>query len=343
MNKFLKFIKNNMTLFVVCLIIVILLIEFLFFNTKINKMYHNINKNSSDNSEALGCSFDCNFEFIDFIKVNPHYDPTKEWYEYSQDTHVKVYNSAQLDENGIALANGKYNAVTISQYGLNAYGRYITEKNEEYLEVAIKQADFLLEMQDKETGNYYYDYDYAVYGSDEVLKAPWNSAMAVGNTLSLLTRIYYVTNDEKYLDAAINSLKPLTLDVEDGGLVSYLFGHKFYEEYPTNKGNFALNGFMFTLIGLYDFYTVTGNQLAGRLYNDGIDTLTFALPFYDSVGISLYHLSHLFYDNQPIHYSDKYHVIHIGQLELLYQLEKEEIFKYYIDRWTSYVLTGEEK
>ena len=198
MNKFLKFIKNNMTLFVVCLIIVILLIEFLFFNTKINKMYHNINKNSSDNSEALGCSFDCNFEFIDFIKVNPHYDPTKEWYEYSQDTHVKVYNSAQLDENGIALANGKYNAVTISQYGLNAYGRYITENNEEYLEVAIKQADFLLEMQDKETGNYYYDYDYAVYGSDEVLKAPWNSAMAVGNTLSLLTRIYYVTNDEKY-------------------------------------------------------------------------------------------------------------------------------------------------
>lgn len=343
MNKFLKFIKNNMTLFVVCLIIVILLIEFLFFNTKINKMYHNINKNSSDNSEALGCSFDCNFEFIDFIKVNPHYDPTKEWYEYSQDTHVKVYNSAQLDENGIALANGKYNAVTISQYGLNAYGRYITENNEEYLEVAIKQADFLLEMQDKETGNYYYDYDYAVYGSDEVLKAPWNSAMAVGNTLSLLTRIYYVTEDEKYLDAAINSLKPLTLDVEDGGLVSYLFGHKYYEEYPTNKGNFALNGFMFTLIGLYDFYTVTGNELAGRLYNEGIDTLTFALPFYDSVGISLYHLSHLFYENQPIHYSGKYHVIHIGQLELLYQLEKEEIFKYYIDRWTSYVLTGEEK
>lgn len=71
MSKFLKFIKNNITLFGLSLIIVILLIQFMFFNVKINKMYHNINKSSSTNGETSGCSVNCNFEFIDFIKVIP--------------------------------------------------------------------------------------------------------------------------------------------------------------------------------------------------------------------------------------------------------------------------------
>ena len=51
------------------------------------------------------------------------------------------------------------------------------------------------------------------------------------------------------------------------------FVEKFYEEYPTTKGNYTLNGFMFTLVGLYDYYKVTGNELAKELYDDGIETL----------------------------------------------------------------------
>ena len=42
---------------------------------------------------------------------------------------------------------------------------------------------------------------------------------------------------------------------------------------------------MFTLIGLYDYYQVTGNKLAKELYDDGIETLKYMLPYYDSAGM----------------------------------------------------------
>lgn len=35
-----------------------------------------------------------------------------------------------------------------------------------------------------------------------------------------------------------------------------LFGHVWFEEYPTTPGSFVLNGFMYSLIGLHDFANV---------------------------------------------------------------------------------------
>ncbi|MFA7074915.1 MAG: D-glucuronyl C5-epimerase family protein, partial [Endomicrobiaceae bacterium] len=273
------------------------------------------------------------FNFIDLINVVLQYDPTKQWYEFAEKTHKEVVKNARLDENGIALnvreKKAEYNPVTISQYGLNNYGFYILYNDESYLKIAIKQADYLVEMQDKENGNFYYYFDYFVYGTDETLKSPWISAMAIGNILSLYSRIYSVTKDQKYIDSANLALKPLRMEVSEGGLVSYFDGHKFYEEYPTTKGNFTLNGFMFTLIGLYDYVTVTGNAVAKKLYDEGLETLKYVLPYYDSAGISLYHLAHLYYPNQAAYYNRKYHVIHIAQLDLFYQIDGSEIFKHY--------------
>jgi len=94
---------------------------------------------------------------------------------------------------------------------------------------------------------------------------------------------------------------------------------------------------MFTLMGLQDLYSITGDTQAKQLYDKGIETLEYVLPFYDSVGISLYHLGHLMDKNLPVHYSEKYHIIHIYQLKILNQIEKNETIEYYANRWESYV------
>jgi len=58
-----------------------------------------------------------------------------------------------------------------------------------------------------------------------------------------------------------------------------------YEEYPTNPPLFVLNGFMYSLFGLYDL-AMTGNRSinaeARMLYERGMSSLKVMLPLFDS-------------------------------------------------------------
>ena len=65
----------------------------------------------------------------------------------------------------------------------------------------------------------------------------------------------------------------------------------FLEEYPTPHPLYVLNGFMFTLLGLYDLASVAPRSEAHSLYLAGRRTLTAALPSYDRAGVALYDLA----------------------------------------------------
>lgn len=103
-----------------------------------------------------------------------------------------------------------------------------------------------------------------------VLPAGWHSAMAQvshpprfpsnssplqGHGLSLLSRAYLHTKDVGYLSACQAALPLFEKEAPVGGIVNHLFGHPWYEEYPTTPGSYVLNGFMYSLIGLHDFRT----------------------------------------------------------------------------------------
>ena len=69
----------------------------------------------------------------------------------------------------------------------------------------------------------------------------------------------------------------------DGG-VKAVFMDKFewYEEYPTNPSTFILNGFMYSLLGLYDLKSVSVKLKAEvwrlYLYLSGLISLEAMLP-----------------------------------------------------------------
>ncbi|PIO56549.1 D-glucuronyl C5-epimerase, partial [Teladorsagia circumcincta] len=86
-----------------------------------------------------------------------------------------------------------------------------------------------------------------------VLDAGWYSAMAQGHALSLLTRAYAATKNASYLVVASKALDLFEKDASAGGVRNKLFGNDWYEEYPTSPGSYVLNGFIYSLIGLYDF------------------------------------------------------------------------------------------
>ena len=312
----------------------------LWFNNKLNLMNRNwLNEIDSIGQLSSSSKKKKRFDFGPLRDEQPDYDATTEYLFY-QESYLETDNQPK-DENGVVLTSynneWQYNPVTISQYGLREYGNYIKSSNEEYYKKAKIQADYLLEMQDKSNGKFYYEYDFRVSGTNQTLKAPWSSAMAQGQAISLFARIYYVSKEDKYLEAARLAMEPLTVDVKDGGLCTDFFGYKYYEEYPTVPASYTLNGFMFTIIGLHDLYSITGDKQAKKLYDIGIETLEYCLPFYDSTGISLYHLGHLTDKNLPLHYSERYHNIHIAQLKIINQFENNATFMYYSERWEEYV------
>ena len=133
------------------------------------------------------------------------------------------YGTPALDADGVPLVDytifggtesGVYNPITTSQYALGLYEEYLADGEDGVREAFLVQADWLVSMQ-SDDGGFYYEFDLP----SRSLKAPWLSAMAQGEGMSVLVRAYYETDDEHYLKAAKDALRPRLLPIADGGLM----------------------------------------------------------------------------------------------------------------------------
>lgn len=313
-----------------------------FVNNKLNKQYHSLVKNAT---KTVNIHTQNPFNFTKKISLSV-FDYNAEGFYYSCRSPLVSYKTdakIKFDNEGVVktflFGEHMYHPVQIASFGNIQYSNFIHTNDKSFLEDAIKQAIYFVNASDNDDGFLFYSIDdYIVPGTKDKLKAPWPSAMAQGQALSLLSRIYKNTGEAKYLTACKKILIPITLPVDKGGVKGDFNGHVFYEEYPSKSyPTHVLNGFMFTLIGLYDCYENTRLPLAKTLYEQGIETLKYALPYFDNHNISLYHLGHLNGTGMPVFIDPKYHLIHINQLNFFYGIEKAEIFKYYRDRWSDYV------
>lgn len=249
-------------------------------------------------------------------------------------------SNVRLDQAGtIQVRRGSgyvYNPVTISQYGLQQFSYYIDRGDKAALHRAVLQANWLVANQDTANGKWYYEYAFGVGGMNETLPSGWSSAMAQGQAMSLLSRISatYPTKG-LYRHAAFRAKWPMRRSVQEGGLVGYFHDHPYFEEYPTNTPSFALNGFQFTLIGLADQARL-GDAEAWQMFNDGFDTMAYALPFHDALTTSAYHLGHLTKAPRKIHHADHYHRIHVLLLGALNSLRPNETVEFYRQLWETY-------
>lgn len=269
------------------------------------------------------------------------YDSEGEYLNYVDRSSVATNSRAKLDENGVVtLLTGTgdyfYNPTTIAQHGLQEWSYYKRWGREEFLAAAVRQADWLVETQNKKTGAWYYHINWNVANMDETLIAPWAGAMVQGQAMSLLTRVASAYPERgKYMRAAKLATQPLTKPVREGGLVNYLQGRPYYEEYPTKTPSFTLNGFQHTLIGLWDL-AQTGDARAERLFDEGYDTMVFALPKYDAPPTTAYNLGHLTKPPRELHAADRYHRIHVELLEVLDYMRPNKTVEKWHDKWATY-------
>jgi hypothetical protein len=220
-----------------------------------------------------------------------------------------------------------YYPISIGQYALAIYHSYLQSFSSHDKHRFLMIADWFVENQ-TEMGYWNAEVPEKKYNLDE----GWPSAMAQGRVISVLLRAKQLTDDIKYEESAQKALT--TFDPKKSKFVNFIENHVFYEEYPTSPGSFVLNGMIFALFGLYDYYRYEKNQLAHHYFNHGIETLEHIIDNYDMGFWSFYDLRHLSWDQSKQNPATvHYHYIHINQLKILFALTGIERFQNFALKW----------
>jgi len=270
---------------------------------------------------------------------NENFEPGKLG-EYYMPFIAKADYLGQYDENGIPMLDYhgsvglQYNPIAIAQYGLGNYNLYCRTKEEERKSKFLNSADWLVENleetpQGTKVWNHHFDWEYRT-----PLKAPWYSALAQGQGISLLVRAYVETNNGVYLDCAQRAFESFLKTTDQGGVISVdEAGYTWFEEYIVSPPTHILNGFIWASWGVYDYFLATGEPVAEQLFKQAVQTLAANLRRYDVGFWSLYEQSGT---RLKMLASPFYHQLHIVQLMVLYRLTKEDVFRKYALRWERY-------
>lgn len=277
------------------------------------------------------------------------YSPTGDFLNYGKTVFHRASDTMKIDDQGIPMVfqagRFHYSPGTVAIAALAEHGRYTESKDSTKFFVA---ANKLLSMMGSD-GALRYPYPYRHYTSIQSLAPGWTSGMDQGMALSVFARAYEVSKDKKWLKAGEKALKfmqtpfPLGPRSTLADLDPSLKGKLFYLEYYTSPHAYTLNGYMFALLGLYDWSKVAGSKDAADYFNQGIDTLEHILPYFDIGTFSAYDLTYITYSRQPYliprqpHLAPRYHAMHIAQLLALWSVTNNQTLKTTAERWQSYV------
>jgi len=160
------------------------------------------------------------FLFISGQMITPA-SPQKVLGKYYIDcTNIAKNWSGPFDEDGIPLTDYKefgiqYQPVGIAQYALGTWDLYLENNDPQYKERFIHMADWFCDnlLVEDDFGIWEYKFDFPRYN----LKAPWPSAMAQGEGISVLTRAYQLTENKKYIEIARLALNSFKASIKTGG------------------------------------------------------------------------------------------------------------------------------
>ena len=254
--------------------------------------------------------------------------------------HQKADYSGFVDQNGVPLLNyhgdigKKYNPIAISQWGLGNFNKWCDTNDKKYYEKFITCSNWLVEnLTENKYGikvwMHYFDFEYR-----DTLRSPWYSGLAQGQGISVLTRAFKLTKDDKYAEASKLAIKSFYHNIDEGG-VNFIDSEGFHwiEEYIVNPPTHILNGFIWALWGLYDYNIYFKDHLVKKKFNLYMETLIKYLPSYDTGYWTLYEHSGTLLKMIA---SQFYHKLHIAQMDVMYFMTQDETFYDYKEKWSSY-------
>lgn len=248
---------------------------------------------------------------------------------YFNDLIQKANWTGETDMEGIPvnilLENHKkvYFATTIVQKALGHYDTWLLYKRREDFSEFMKLCKWLAENQDRNGG-------WAVWQIMGVKALTKYSAMTQGEVMSAMGRAWVNTKEWQYKECAKRAFELLVSPIEKGGTSYYSGKDLFLEEVPSHPRNTILNGWIFALMGLYDYYLAFSDKKAYGFFRQSLETLENHISDYDTGYWS-------YYDNSGHLASHIYHNLHIAQLTALNMIEPAcKSIKKYLRKWHMY-------
>jgi D-glucuronyl C5-epimerase-like protein len=267
----------------------------------------------------------------------PRVVPVNAW-PYHDGGDLPKRNTGVVDGQGVRMFSSpditggrKMNhPVAQAQYGLALVNNYRRTHDTWYLDLAQRQARRLVDTHVESRGAWFFPYrfDFPLSsGINLTMRAPWYSAMAQGQATSLFIRLAKATGSAEWRRAADRSFASLRLGYAPG--VPWVThqdaaGRLWLEEYPgptPATSARVLNGHIFALYGVWDYWNATRSPAAAALFGQATLTVyTYLLRWFRNPGwASSYSLR----GDVP---SEKYHNIHVNQLLHLQALSGQPVF-----------------
>ena len=219
----------------------------------------------------------------------------------------------------------------VAMKSLEAFYEYHNTADYSYKKRGLYLADWLLENATySNNGNFVvwtYSYPWPPYD----LKPGWTGSLNQATIIKALSFAYLYSKDEKYKNMIDKSLNAFEVEVKDGGLKMIREDqgtyYIWYPEYVKENPPYVLNGFITVIIRLREYYLISSDKKAEKLYLEGLVSLVHYLPEYDAGNKTSY------YDAQGNIANDHYHEMHVAQLESLYQYTNDPIFNEFKEKW----------
>ena len=175
-----------------------------------------------------------------------------------------------------------YHPTAIARYALAHWNKYLATGVENHRKTFLTQAVWLVEHEVR-IGDDAGGWPASLPHHNAHRKGPWLSALIQGNALSVLIRAYRLTQKEVFLEVAQRTVRTFERDILDGGVRAPICEDGiFFEEIAIYPASHRLSGFIFALIGLYDYATSTNDDLIQGLIQHSLETMHDLLGEFDT-------------------------------------------------------------
>lgn len=265
------------------------------------------------------------------------------WRHIVRDLFIDLQKGLQFQSGGEKRKKIRRSELRILEISLSGRGAFdnLTLATSDHMAHFFDAAEWLVKNQNKTSGGWPIPVKRKLGSGFMELGSGWYSAMAQGHAISLLSRAYHARGSRKYLKAAVNALKLFKVPSYQGGIQAKFLGkYVWYEEYPTQPPSYVLNGFIYSLLGLFDLNAIAPlnySTEAAQLFDNGMIALKKMLTLYDTGSGSTYDLRHFSLGIAPNLARWDYHATHVNQLLLLATIDKDPVIRTTAERWKDYM------
>jgi len=252
------------------------------------------------------------------------------YYPISFKSRIAQNHYKDFDKQGLPLFKSRSGEMVHFITGLCSYAFanweiMLDKKEDSRSKLIVKIADYLIIQAENINGVLMVkDYD-----SDSHQRDGLSCAMNQGEVISVLCRAYCVTNNNKYLDNALQMTLAYENEYGEDGISEYIDQSRLV--WFKEGGKFILNGHIYSTIGLIELQQINGNERLEKLINLSIDSVEFMIPKFDLGYWSKYWL-----DSPDYIASAMYHNLHFCQLEYLGEKFKSNVLLDYSKKFKKY-------